>query len=136
MHTAVTAFSGRTGRMIRAGTATVVASAAAVATTAVAGPLPTASAGDYGGDHDVTMRLGSRTTDELTDGNNFIRSLGRADKDVWNGTVTLSFPIRAAYRLSHDGAGTFAPQIGTNARSLAELPAAGLRQDSSRMWWR
>jgi len=104
MHTAVTAFSGRTGRMIRAGTATVVASAAAVATTAVAGPLPTASAGDYGGDHDVTMRLGSRTTDELTDGNNFIRSLGRADKDVWNGTVTLSFPIRAAYRLSHDGA--------------------------------
>lgn len=44
--------------------------------------------------------------------------------------------IRSAYRLSHDGVGTFAPQVGTNARSLAEPPAAGLRQDSSRMWWR
>ena len=101
MHAAVTAFSGRAGGILRTGTATVVASAVALATAAATGVVPTASAGDYGDDHGLTMKLSSRTTDELTDGRNYIRALGRADKDVWDGKVVLSFPIRSTYRLSY-----------------------------------
>jgi hypothetical protein len=95
----VTAFSGRRGSIVRSGTAALV-TAGLVATGLVATASPSSAWGDD--DPGVTMKLTSRTTDELTDGRNHIRALGEAEKDVWDGHVVLSFDVRWGDRLSHD----------------------------------
>ncbi|MEI5673177.1 MULTISPECIES: hypothetical protein [unclassified Nocardioides] len=59
-------------------------------------PSAVADGGGHHGDRDasVSIELTDRTTDRLTAGSYRIRALGAADKDVDDGDVTLSFPLR------------------------------------------
>jgi hypothetical protein len=72
--------------------------AAAVASFAIAGPGAGAASatGDHDGydGYDVTIPLTERVSDELTDGANGIAATGAATKDVHDGQVVLSFPVR------------------------------------------
>jgi hypothetical protein len=99
MNTGVTAFSGRRGRRTRR-------AAAALLTGFVAAPLAVgataAPAGAWGDDSaGVTMKLSSRTVDELTDGRNFVTATGRAEKHAFGDSLVLTFPLRSGTRESH-----------------------------------
>lgn len=76
----------------------VVGLAVSALTLGAGGLAPSAVAGGGGhhGDRDgsVSLELTDRTTDRLTAGSYRIRALGAADKDVDDGDVTLSFPLR------------------------------------------
>lgn len=76
----------------------VVGLAVSALTLGAGGLAPGAVAGGGGhhGDRDasVSLELTDRTTDRLTAGSYRIRALGAADKDVDDGDVTLSFPLR------------------------------------------
>lgn len=83
--------------------------AAAVASFAIAGGVaPAAATGDHDGDHDgydVTIPLTGRVSDELTDGANRVVATGAATKDVHDGQILLSFPVRGDERHSRTGDG-------------------------------
>lgn len=73
--------------------------AAAVAACAITGlgAGPASAGGDHhGGDdgYDVAIPLTERASDQLTDGANRIVATGAATKDVHDGQVVLSFPVR------------------------------------------
>lgn len=90
----VTAFSGRRG-ILRRGTAALLAGALAAGSAAVVASAAPAAAWDDGG-YGVAMKLSPRTTAELTDGRNFVRATGRADKREFYDQVVLSFPVRSS----------------------------------------
>jgi hypothetical protein len=98
-----TAFSGRPGRSVRSGTAALLAGALAASAASVLATASPASAWGDGDGYGAMMKLTPRTTDELTDGRNYVRALGAADKDRWGDQFVLSFPVRSADRTSGDG---------------------------------
>lgn len=77
--------------------------AAAVASFALAaaGAGPASATGDHDGHdgYDVAIPLTERVSDELTDGANRVAATGAATKDVHDGQIVLSFPVRDG----HDG---------------------------------
>jgi len=101
MDTSVTAYSGRRGRKVRRGLATLLTMG--LAATPLAVSAATSQANAWGTDYAVTMKLTADTTQELTDGRNYVKATGRADDHTWGDQVLLSFPLRSDAREAHYG---------------------------------
>jgi len=101
MDTGVTADSGRRGRKVRRGLATLLATGMAMTPLAVSAATSRADA--WGTDYAVTMKLTADTTKELTDGRNYVKATGRADEHTWGDQVLLAFPLRSDAREAHYG---------------------------------
>ncbi|HEX2896172.1 MAG TPA: hypothetical protein VHO29_19370 [Marmoricola sp.] len=107
MHSSVTAFSGRRGRLVRRATAALLATGLAATpltlAAATSGAAASPGAASHDGSYGVTIKLTPETAQQLTDGRNYVVATGAAAEREWGDDVVLSFPLRSAGRDSHAG---------------------------------